>query len=113
MRVHAICGYCCVAAATIAAVLTIAAAHATPAAVTTSGSDASYAPIAGGAFRSILPTGGKEPRDVRVDPYSLRRTPVTNGEFLDFVRAWQQLELKGDQATREAVLEAISGRVSR
>jgi MoxR-like ATPase len=34
-------------------------------------------------------------------------------EFLDFVRAWQQLELKGDQATREAVLEAISGRVSR
>jgi MoxR-like ATPase len=31
-------------------------------------------------------------------------------EFLDFVRAWQQLELKGDPETRKAVLEAISGR---
>jgi MoxR-like ATPase len=31
-------------------------------------------------------------------------------EFLDFVRAWQQLELKGDSQTRKAVLEAISGR---
>jgi MoxR-like ATPase len=34
-------------------------------------------------------------------------------EFLDFVRAWQQLEIKGDQLTRDAILEAISGRVAR
>jgi MoxR-like ATPase len=33
-------------------------------------------------------------------------------EFLDFVRAWRELELSGDEATRDAVLEAISGRAS-
>jgi hypothetical protein len=31
-------------------------------------------------------------------------------EFLDFVRAWRELELTGDETTRRGVLEAISGR---
>src|SRR5215469_2639924 len=62
------------------------AAYATPAAAETSAGDASYAPIAGGSFSSILPTGSKERVDVRVGPFSLQRTPVTNGEFLAFVR---------------------------
>jgi formylglycine-generating enzyme required for sulfatase activity len=66
---------------------------ATPAATEPSAGDASYAPIGGGSFRSILPTGGKERVDVQVHPFSLQRTPVTNGEFLAFVRAhpeWQK-----------------------
>lgn len=33
-------------------------------------------------------------------------------EFLDFVRAWRELELKADEATRQGVLEAITGRAS-
>jgi formylglycine-generating enzyme required for sulfatase activity len=70
------------------------AAPATPATAVESGAgDASYARIAGGSFQSILPSGGKERVDVRVGPFSMQRTPVTNGEFLAFVRAhpeWQK-----------------------
>ncbi len=39
--------------------------------------------------------------------------PRNVAEFLDFVRAWRELELRGDEATRDAVLEAISGRASK
>ena len=39
--------------------------------------------------------------------------PRNVAEFLDYVRAWRDLELSGDEATRAAVLEAISGRASR
>jgi MoxR-like ATPase len=35
-----------------------------------------------------------------------------SAEFLDFVRAWRHLEIEGDEATRKAVLEAISGQIS-
>jgi formylglycine-generating enzyme required for sulfatase activity len=88
-------------AAAVVGVLAAAAAPATPAATPAatastaapSAGDASYASIAGGPFRSILPTGGKERVDVRVGPFSLQRTPVTNAEFLAFVRAhpeWQR-----------------------
>jgi formylglycine-generating enzyme len=41
--------------------------------------------IAGGDWRSILPTGKGKPR-VRVAPFRLDRTPVTNAQFLAFVR---------------------------
>ena len=52
-----------------------------------------YAAISGGAFESILPVGGKAPAKVSVAPYALQRLPVTNVEFLEFVRrhpAWQR-----------------------
>jgi len=39
--------------------------------------------------------------------------PRNVAEFLDFVRACRELELMGDEATSEAVLEAICGRKSR
>jgi len=70
-----------------------AAAQAAEGAAAASTENASYAAIAGGSFRSILPSGGKERMDLRVEPFSLQRTPVTNGEFLAFVRAhpeWQR-----------------------
>src|SRR6516165_3242824 len=78
------------------------AAPATPATAVESGAgDASYARIAGGSFQSILPSGGKERVDVRVGPFSMQRTPVTNGEFLAFVRAhpeWQKGHVAGTLA---------------
>ena len=48
--------------------------------------------VPGGTWRSILPTGTKQ-KSVQVAPYQLDRTPVTNAEFLTFVRAhpeWQR-----------------------
>ena len=51
-----------------------------------------YVGIAGGTFKSVLDyedTGGK----VRVQPYALMRRPVTNAEYLAFVRKhpeWQR-----------------------
>lgn len=49
----------------------------------------SFAPIPGGTFKSVLPPGpGLE--DVTVQPYRLARTPVTNAEFLAFVRKQPQ-----------------------
>ena len=83
------------AAGAIAGLLVqVSAAHAaTTTAARVNESDASYVPIAGGPFRSILPAGGKERADVKVGAYELQRTPVTTGEFLAFVRAhpeWQR-----------------------
>jgi sulfatase modifying factor 1 len=46
---------------------------------------AAQARIAGGDWRSILPTGEGKP-SVRVAPFKLDRTPVTNAQFLAFVR---------------------------
>jgi sulfatase modifying factor 1 len=52
-----------------------------------------YAAIGGGAFESVLPAAGKGPTKVSVAPYALQRIPVTNAEFLEFVRRhpqWQR-----------------------
>jgi formylglycine-generating enzyme len=51
-----------------------------------------YATIAGGSFESILPVGGKTAL-MTVEPFALQRTPVTNADFLEFVRShpqWQR-----------------------
>ncbi len=56
------------------------------------GAEPDAAPIAGGEWRSILPTGTSA-RSVRVEPFFLDRTPVTNAQFLAFVRQnarWQR-----------------------
>lgn len=48
-----------------------------------------FAPVPGGPFRSVLPPApGVE--EVTVAPYRLGRTPVTNAEFLAFVREHPQ-----------------------
>ncbi len=60
---------------------------------TDAGAAAAYAPMPGGAFRSILPRGGKTSGDLVIAPFVLQRTPVTNAQFLAFVRAhpeWQR-----------------------
>jgi formylglycine-generating enzyme required for sulfatase activity len=72
-----------------------------PAVAEPSAGDASYASIVGGSFQSILPSGGKERVGVRVGPFSLQRTPVTNREFLAFVREhpeWQKGKVPGTLA---------------
>ena len=51
------------------------------------------ATIAGGPFESILPAAGKSPTQTVVAPYALQRVPVTNADFLEFVRShpqWQR-----------------------
>lgn len=56
------------------------------------GADAGWAPLPGGEFRSVLryeDTGGV----VKVAPFELQRRPVTNAEYLAFVKAhpqWQR-----------------------
>lgn len=62
-----------------------------------------YAPVGGGPFESILPVGGKggAPASVTVTPYALQRIPVTNAEFLEFVRRhpqWQRGHAPASQA---------------
>ncbi len=56
----------------------------------------SYASIRGGGeFRSVLPEGAAGAAS-HVEPFALERLPVTNGEYLDFVRAhpqWQRGEV--------------------
>jgi sulfatase modifying factor 1 len=50
-----------------------------------------YAAIGGGSFESILPAARQAP--VSIAPYALQRLPVTNAEFLEFVRRhpqWQR-----------------------
>lgn len=42
-------------------------------------------PIPGGNFLSVLPTGDAD-KVTHVAPFAMDRTPVTNGEFLGFVR---------------------------
>jgi len=52
----------------------------------------SYAAVRGGEFRSVLPEGTAG-GTARIEPFSLQCTPVTNGEYLQFVRAhptWQR-----------------------
>jgi formylglycine-generating enzyme required for sulfatase activity len=51
-----------------------------------SASAAEYAPLPGGTFASVLPADAKD-ADVIVQPYRLRTEPVTNAEFLAFVKA--------------------------
>jgi formylglycine-generating enzyme len=53
------------------------------------GALAGPAHVPGGPWRSILPTGTKQP-DVRVSPFQLDRTPVTNAQFLAFVKSQSQ-----------------------
>ena len=53
---------------------------------------AEYASIAGGELRTVLPPDGKEAR-ARVAPYELQVEPVTNAQFLAFVKshpAWRR-----------------------
>src|ERR1035438_4611429 len=48
--------------------------------------------IGGGGFLSVLPNGGTQ-TTTHVGAFRLDRTPVTNGQFLDFVlrhREWQR-----------------------
>jgi sulfatase modifying factor 1 len=45
---------------------------------------AEYVDLPGGTFESVLPADGKA-ADAKVEPFRLRVTPVTNGEFLAFV----------------------------
>jgi len=47
---------------------------------------ADYVSLPGGTFTSVLPADGKS-ADAVVAPFRLRVTPVTNAEFLAFVRA--------------------------
>ena len=56
------------------------------------GHAASSATIGGGKFHSVLPTG-TDRKSVKIAPFRLDRTPVTNAEFLEFVRTheeWQR-----------------------
>jgi formylglycine-generating enzyme required for sulfatase activity len=46
----------------------------------------SYVLVPGGDFRSVLPEGSAAAAS-HVEPFALQRTPVTNGDFLDFVRS--------------------------
>ena len=51
-----------------------------------------YAAIGGDSFESILPLAGK-PVLTKVEPFALQRAPVTNADFLVFVRShpqWQR-----------------------
>ena len=45
--------------------------------------------LPGGEFTPVVAPGGKE-KSVRIAPFALDRRPVTNGEFLAFVRALRQ-----------------------
>ncbi|HET9034426.1 MAG TPA: formylglycine-generating enzyme family protein [Dokdonella sp.] len=50
---------------------------------------AEYIAIPGGAYQSVLPTADT-PLDVIIKPMSMRAEPVTNAEFLAFVRSHPQ-----------------------
>jgi sulfatase modifying factor 1 len=81
--------------ATVAALLCAAAASA-----------ADYVTVAGGTFDSVLPPDGKSaPAQIR--PFRLRRTPVTNAEFLAFVTKHPEWR-KGNIATLFADREYLS-----
>jgi len=57
-----------------------------------SSSDESYASVPGGEFRSVLPEGAAGAAS-HIEPFALQRIPVTNGDYLDFVRThpeWQR-----------------------
>jgi formylglycine-generating enzyme required for sulfatase activity len=50
---------------------------------------ADYAPLPGGTFASVLPTDGKTAPAI-LKPFHLRTEPVTNAEFLAFVKSHPQ-----------------------
>jgi formylglycine-generating enzyme len=52
--------------------------------------DADYARLPGGTFRSVLRYEDLPNEPVRVRPFALMRAPVTNAQFLAFVRAHPQ-----------------------
>lgn len=56
--------------------------------------DADYARLSGGSFQSVLKYEDVK-NGTRVAPYDLMRRPVTNGEFLDFVRKHPQWQRDG------------------
>lgn len=54
--------------------------------------DNAFVHVPGAEFRSVLPHGAADAA-VPIEPFALQRTPVTNGEYLDFVRThpeWQR-----------------------
>ena len=53
------------------------------------GRAAASAAIGGGEFHSVLPTG-TDSKAIKVAPFHLDRTPVTNAEFLEFVRTHEE-----------------------
>lgn len=56
------------------------------------GAQGAPARVSGGQWRSVLPTRTKQ-AEVTVAPFLLERTPVTNADFLEFVRthpSWQR-----------------------
>jgi formylglycine-generating enzyme required for sulfatase activity len=67
------------AAAVLAVALTIGS-------IATRVAAAEYVALPGGTFTSVLPADGKA-ADAVIAPFRLRQTPVTNAEFLAFVRA--------------------------
>ncbi|MCG2583825.1 formylglycine-generating enzyme family protein [Massilia sp. TS11] len=57
---------------------------------------ARYVPIPAGSFSSVLSGGSAANLPVRVAPFALRETPVTNGEYLAFLAAhpeWTKAEI--------------------
>jgi formylglycine-generating enzyme required for sulfatase activity len=59
-----------------------------------------YASVPGGAFRSVLPEGVTAAASP-VEPFALQRIPVTNGDYLEFVRThpeWQRGKVPGTLA---------------
>lgn len=57
-----------------------------------SGPVESYASVPGGEFRSVLPEGAAGAAS-HIESFALQRIPVTNGDYLDFVRThpeWQR-----------------------
>jgi len=60
----------------------------------------SYARVPGGEFRSVLPEGVAAAASP-IEPFALQRIPVTNGDYLDFVRThpeWQRGRVPGTLA---------------
>jgi len=55
-------------------------------ALTATAAAAEYAPIPGGSFSSVLPPDGKA-APASIAPLRLRTLPVTNSDFLEFVRS--------------------------
>ncbi|HUH31125.1 MAG TPA: formylglycine-generating enzyme family protein [Rhodanobacter sp.] len=58
---------------------------------------ADYVALPGGTFTSVLPADGKV-APAQIAPFRLRTEPVTNGEFLAFVKAhpqWQRSKVAG------------------
>jgi len=66
----------------------------------------SYASVPGGEFRSVLPEGAAAAASP-IEPFALQRVPVTNGDYLDFVRThpeWQRGKVPGTLADSHYLL---------